>query len=358
MKLTSNQILKAVNLLNIPTNNEINGNWLGILCPLHHDKNFGNASVNLESGRTFCFSCKQGASVVDLLKSHFNIGFKEALELIDAHSINEINYIPQAKTKEKHQTNIDHDFTEITFDPNNYYYTRLRGFTKEFCKEFNITRCLSGIYDGYMIIPCQDSKKGIFEFEARKLFEYEFLNMLFNTVETDIKKLKLKFNKYVKANKIELKKYILFKDGKVIYDDKLKYLLTQKVRYAKNSQLYRTIWNIDNLNLDEELYLVEGIGSIPKIWTHISKNCSCTYGSNIDKEQIEILKKFKKIIVIPDFDLAGYEMIKTLHIELNNFIVKNILVDDTEKDYVKRIMYSRDMQSSNYLSKYYIKVQR
>lgn len=352
MQLTTSQIAKAMNLLNIQRYGNNNGNWIGIICPMHSESTpGGSCSINLESGVIHCFSCHQSINAIDLIKQRYNVNFSEALKLIDVRSDVKINYRPVKKEKKRVETKVEHDFTEISFNPDNYHYTRTRGFTEEFCERFNITRCLSGIYNDYMIIPCFDSNKKIFEFEARKLFSYENLNMFFDTINEDFGKLKRKLERYIKRNKIKLVDYILFQDNKVIYDDRLKYLLQPKVKYVPGSQLYRTIWNVDNLKYDDELYVCEGLGSICKLWTNITKNCSAVFGSKIDKEQIEILKRFKKIVLLPDYDEAGYSMVKFLNMYLNNFTVKKIKLEDTDKDYINEIKQTKELKPSEYLTR-------
>jgi DNA primase len=353
MNLSAIQIKKAIHLLNIPTNGVEKDGWLGILCPMHNDNNFGNCSINLESGRTSCFSCHQSVSVLDLLIQKYNCTFSEALFLIGGsdHIIfkDNINTIKKNK-KIKGPNSISHNFEEIVIKPENYMYTKTRGFTQEFCNEFNITRCLNGNYIDYLIIPCIDTRKGILEFESRRLMEYEYLKSFFEFSILNFKRLQNNFKKYIIHNKIKLASdYTLLKNSEIIYDSHIKYLLQPKVKYVANSQLYRTIWNIDNLDFNEELYLVEGIGSIPKIWVNLTKNCSCTFGSLINEEQIDILKQFKKIVVIPDYDLAGYSMIKKLHLSLSNFVVKEINKDDTDSRYVLEIKKTREISPQKYL---------
>jgi 5S rRNA maturation endonuclease (ribonuclease M5) len=356
MELTEEQIFKAINLLDIPTNNQRNGNWLGILCPYHKDTNFGNCSINLKSGAISCFSCHEKGSVIDLIKQRFNVNFKEAMNLID-NSFYSVT-IPKMESKKKKDyksSNGEHYFTEVDFDPENYFYTKQRGFNKEFNQKFNVTRCLSGFYNDFMIIPCIDTKLNINEFECRKLFEYENLCIFFNVINGNFKKLKKKFEKYCDRNKIVLKKGSLYKDDEVFYDEKIYYLLKPKVLYPLDSQLYRTIWNIDNLDFNKELWLAEGMGSIPKIWTYITKNCSHPFGSKISPEQIEILKKFEKIVLIPDPDEAGYSMVKDMNRELDNFVVKSIKLEDTSKSYVDDLLSTKELKPNEYLSRHILR---
>jgi DNA primase len=356
LRLTQEQVRKAINLLNISTNHEVKGDWLSILCPAHDDHNYGSASINLESGVTSCFSCHQSVSVIELIKQRYNTNFRGVIELLDGHTeIHTFYDVIQSLKKERKESKILHEFEEISFDPYFYYYTIKRGFTKEFCKQFNVTRCLNGIYNDYMIIPCQDSNKKIFEFEARRLMEYEYLNVFCNTIEGEFNKLKRRFNSHIRKNKIKLKDFLVIQDGQVIQDNTIKYLLQTKIKYPKNSQLYRTIWNIDNLDFNQDLYITEGLGSMPKIWTHISNNCSVVYGSKIDWEQIGTLKKFKKIIVIPDKDNAGYSMIMELNKHLENFVIKDIDSTDTDDYYTTEIKKTREITPDKYLSKYILR---
>jgi len=122
MKLTQDQIYKALNLLSISTNNSKNGDWLGILCPdyLHfnalgkHDIHFGNCSINLESGYISCFSCHQSISIIDLIINQFNCDFKFAMKMVDGQNsnINILNSNKKEKKKLKVRNNVE-DIEEI-----------------------------------------------------------------------------------------------------------------------------------------------------------------------------------------------------------------------------------------------------
>ena len=351
MKLTESQIRQALNILNIPTNNQMNGSWLGILCPFHSERTpWGSCGINIETGIISCFSCHQKKNIIKLMMERLNIKYKEAIQMLGGDFSN-TSFSPVPIIKEKKEVKphkVDHGFIEVKFDPNKYYYTRQRGFTKEFCKQFHITRALNGLYDDYLIIPCEDKEKGIIEFEARRLMEYEKLQKFFNCKNQSLEILKRRFQENISKNKIRLEEGLVIKDGRIIKDDDIKYLLQPKVKYVYESQLYRTIWNIDNLDYSKELYLTEGLGSMPKIWTHITKNCSAVYGSKIDPEQIEILKKFSKIVVIPDNDEAGRDMIRLIY-HLNNFTIKKIKSEDTDKEYIDEIKKAKEISPRDFI---------
>lgn len=313
MNLNQTQIINLLDQLGIKHKNKANNNWLPILCPQHLDHNYGNASINLTSGVIHCFACGAKLNINKLNKNN-NIIEETRKKIV----------IKKEKPKKyliiKDQ---NYHFTHIPLNPEKYQYTKLRGFTTEFCEKFNIRLCLSGLYDEYMIIPIIDIKKNISEFEARKIKEYEMLKKVLNC---DLPLSKLK---------------VIFKQQKKQYDKNdfdIQYLLKKKVLYVSGAQLNKTLWNIDNLDYSIPLYLVEGFGSIPKIYNNITKNVTCTFGSNISNYQIEYLKKFNDIIVIPDYDEAGNKMLEKLHVHLKNVKVISIKSEDTQKIYIKEIV--------------------
>lgn len=83
----------------------------------------------------------------------------------------------------------------------------------------------------------------------------------------------------------------------------------KKVIYPKGGTV-NTLFNYDNLSINELLYLCEGIMDIPLIYDHITKNVSCTFGVNITNTQKEMLKQFDKICLFLDDDKAGHDLVE------------------------------------------------
>lgn len=81
-----------------------------------------------------------------------------------------------------------------------------------------------------------------------------------------------------------------------------------KVLYPKGAYV-STLFNIDNLKRKEPLIVVEGIMDIPKIWKFFTKNVTTTFGIMITSRQKELLNTFDEIILMPDGDKAGEDMI-------------------------------------------------
>lgn len=68
---------------------------------------------------------------------------------------------------------------------------------------------------------------------------------------------------------------------------------------------YRSLFNIDNLDRNKTLVICEGVMDTVRIWQHITKNVTCTYGSSIKTRQQEVIKEFKDVIVFSDSDAGG-----------------------------------------------------
>ncbi len=284
--------------------------WLSILCPFHNDHNFGSCSININNGIISCFVCGSH-HINDLLAENKAIDFSYKEEVQQQEIKKPIS--------KKLTPDFKFNFISMPLNPEQFYYTKQRGFTKEFCEQFNIVRCFSFPYKDYFAVPIYDTKKKIYECEFRKLLQYEYENTL---------------------NKTE---------------DIINYIADKKVKYESNAQLKKTLWNIDNLNRNLPLYVCEGIGSIPKIWLYISKNCTCTFGAQITKEQIEYLKQFKKVYYIPDFDRAGYEAVNKLRTQLNNLLIINTSFEDTDEQFIYELQNTNNILTANeYISKYMI----
>jgi 5S rRNA maturation endonuclease (ribonuclease M5) len=344
-------VISALNALNIKHQNTPNSKgWLSIICPLHNDSNFGNASINIYSGVISCFKCGASKNISSLLK--------------DSSSV--YSFIPSdipepIKQEVKKSTNItkelNYNFIHKVIDnPEDFYYLKQRKFTKEFCEHFNIVRSFTDPYTDYFAFPIQDSEKNLFQVEFRKLMQFEYLQKYYNSFDIPHNILTDKFKTFCENNRIKITDYKLYKNGMIIEDKVLFYLLDKKVKYETGSRIKETIWNIDNLDYNKPLWLVEGIGSIPSIYENISKNCTCTFGSQVSNHQLDYLRRFKQIYLVADNDEAGAKMVFHLHNELKNLIVVYVQSEDTDENYIFDISNTNNHYTANeYLAKVIMK---
>lgn len=348
LNLTRNEIIKTLDSLGIIHEDDGNKDWIPIVCVFHPDKSTGNASINVHSLVIHCFNCKQSKNLITLVREKFNISYKEAVQRISSNSVSSIsNNFSKIKVEEEKKlidtkTNfnlIDESLLE-PFNPKDYYYTRVRGFTKDFCKKFNIKRCTEGIYKDYFIIPIIDTDQKIYTFEARKLAHRERLENSRYT-EQDLS--------YYKIKKGELVSKF---NNQIILNEELKYLVNKKVLYPSKSKIKETLFNIDNLKYEEDLWISEGIGSIPKIYNHISNNCTCLLGSEFSDFQILLLNNFNgRKIIIPDNDKASLLSIEALNMETKDLYVVDFIGDDKDRNFVNDISRADILKASQYLIK-------
>ncbi len=81
-----------------------------------------------------------------------------------------------------------------------------------------------------------------------------------------------------------------------------------KVVYPKGG-VTSVLFNYDNLDRNKPLIVTEGIMDIPRIWSHITENVTTIFGIQITYEQKRQLKEFEKVILFPDTDDAGEQMV-------------------------------------------------
>ena len=347
------EIIGLLNTLGIKHDSHPNSKgWLDIVCPFHNDKSTGNAGINIHTGIINCYRCGNTGHIDKLWKDRFNSE--------PTHQFNQVEIQPEIKESKvsKYITEDRYNFTHTKLKPEKFYYTQQREFSQEFVDHFGLRQALSDIYSDYLIIPIHDNEKNIHEFEARKLVEYCTLKKYFN-LDFSFDRLKRQFKKYVKDNNIYLdKQYNVHFNNEIIQDEQLLYLLDKKVKYISGSKLTETLFNIDNLDRKQDLYEVEGSGSLSKIWTHISKNCTCTFGSNISEAQLNYLKQFDRIISIPDFDPAGFKKMKKIYnTQLKNHYIIDIQIEDTHPNYITAIQNTLPITSKQYQDRYWFKYQ-
>jgi hypothetical protein len=315
-ELEFEKVINLLNYLNVNFEQKINSKgWMPILCYAHNDKNLGNAFIDYKTGVTHCFSCSASYNLFTLSKLFVkDLTFESYLALL-GFSEDYLEKKSAERQNKKEKSSIDNlkeenkyyfDFSRLKtfrFNPIDFEYTRLRGFTKEFVKTFKVRLIKSGYYKNYITIPITDKEKDIKTLEFRKV------------------------------------------------GDNIK---SAKVLYPKNIIVKKTIFNRENLNLNQDLYIKEGISGIPKIWTHLSKNITSIFGVAEYKDQIDILKEFKaRKIFIPDNDDASANYINYLNENLNDIFVLPTILEDTDDKYSKHILDVQPIPASKWLLEYY-----
>lgn len=139
-----------------------------------------------------------------------------------------------------------------------YLFSDKRRLTWEAVRYFDIRCCLVGYYNYRVIVPVVFGGR-VVSFAARDILD-----------ERD---------RFERDPEVEEYKKYLFPPG---------------------SKMGSVLFNYDNLNLQDVLYLVEGVFDVFSLWCQGYRNSTCVFGKHISPEQAKLLKKFRNIVVVPD----------------------------------------------------------
>lgn len=354
IKLNESLILSALNRIGVKNSGPSRSGWITCLCPYHQTDRL-NSGINIRTGAFSCFSCKvQGKNIIKMVMDLKNLSFKDALDFIGLEV--EDRYDDSLKERRKKQVQeflqkrsenenkpkkIELENLKLSkLEGRKYLYTRERDFNKDFVEKFSVSECKEGWYKDYLIIPIVDKELGIKTFEARRLKEINYLLDFFNREDKIefsevLSQLKKELESYCSNKMIVYKNGYIYQNGEKIENEKLLYLLKPKVLYPGSSEQKNTIFNRESLNIEEDLYISEGTGTLPKLY-QFNQNSTCLFGTSGSKqnEQLKILQKVKKKkIIIPNYDFASYSMIWKLSQSLDDVWVLLTKVDDTHKDF-------------------------
>jgi len=126
----------------------------------------------------------------------------------------------------------------------------------------------------------------------------------------------------------------------------------KKVIYPKGGTV-NTLFNYDNLNKNELLYLCEGIMDTPLLYS-ITNNVSCTFGVNITNTQKEMLKQFNKICLFLDDDKAGHDLVMRFDEWYENEFYVTWIADRDPGDKLNTINDIKNAMNNKYSATQYL----
>lgn len=235
---------------------EDKGEAVKVLCPFHADHH-PSASIYKESGSFKCFACKKGP-----------LPFHEYIKQVTG---NELDYKPQYtiyESKKKNQSLKQADYTidgELFNIFDNQFvreYCWSIGLTDEFIEQFDVKYFKKATFDDPRI---QDKTK-IKSFYNRIIIPCVFEGKILN---------------------YECRDFTRRSPVKVLYP-----------LMAENDFFF----NWDNINLDEEVFVVEGIKGLSHPWSYYSHNIVSSFGKMLKDNQKKLLCKAKKVCRIVDND--------------------------------------------------------
>ena len=246
------------------------GNIIKCLCPSpsHNDRHIGSFSFDTIKGVGHCFSCGCSVNIFS-----FNKLLGEKLEYKG-----DVNYEFTKSLKPKKEEVV---YTKpIVYGKlyNPFYDNKIMnflhgiGWSDEFIEEKGVKYC-------------------------------RYCEMIGENIANDIDE-----KPTVMENRICIP---IYKDGKLVnYECRTFDNNPIKVKYVRGCSS-NLIYGIDNVDLNKEVILSEGIKNIGKCWT-VNKNVISTFGNQITDIKLRILNKIPNLLVFLDNDKGGLLMAQKL----------------------------------------------
>lgn len=225
--------------------------------------------INRESGVFNCSPCGYKGNMITLVSRVTGITTADAYEKLskdtqDFFGEYVVGHKPRKfedRKKKSKRVTMSPSFLKINPGHEMFFnYLHERGVTETMINYFDIRCCLVGWFNYRIVFPVY------------------FQNKLVSYAARDILKKEERFER--EPDKNDYRPY-LFPSGVSMGD---------------------YLFNYDNLNQFNPLYLVEGIFDVLNLWKRGYKNSTCIFGKVVSDGQARLLKKFRNIVVIPDTD--------------------------------------------------------
>ena len=264
----------AISYLKIKTTRAIDSGARNIMasCPFHKDKT-PSLSINPQEGVFRCFSCKRGGSIEKLFKEYtgeslyktLNIAYDEFSSFRFRREEDEFDYENMTKNV---SVAMSGDIVSYRASPEALSYLRRRGISCEVADKMKFRYARLAYINGT-------------RYENRLLIPV-----------------------YEKGNLVSI-------EGRDVTG-----LVKPKCIYPSRSTV-NTLYDLDNLNVEEPLYIQEGLMDLALLRAYPEfKNSTSVFGAALTHRQIYLLKKFRNRVYIPDNDAAGDATLETLKREL------------------------------------------
>ncbi len=285
------------------------------LCPFHKEKT-PSFTVDTSKQLYHCFGCGEGGDVISFIEKIENMEFVEAVEFLAKKAGYKLKYNHSGS---KEPSKLKNRLVELNEQANKYFnfillnskksivpldYLKKRGFTEDTLKEFEVGFSLDSwdsfsnfaMKRGYKageLIKCglaiESSKNGIGvydRFRGRIMFPIK-----------DIVGKTIGFGGRIVSGESKTR------------DQKAKYINTPETRlYSKSKNIYGIDKGKNYIVEKDEVLIVEGYTDVMALSQSGVKNAVASLGTALTSEQIMILGRFtKNIVLVFDSDKAGMD---------------------------------------------------
>ncbi|MEJ5351439.1 MAG: DNA primase [Melioribacteraceae bacterium] len=281
-------------------------NFVG-LCPFHHEKT-PSFTVSSDKQIFHCFGCGAGGNVFKFLMDFKNISFIEAVEEIAEHAGIKIQY-------EKSE------LTEIQKELEEFY--EINDFAARYFEE--VLQKSSEAEEARQYLKRRNIKP-----KTQKLFRIGFAPAGWNNFLNAAKENKIDLQKAKILGLIDVNEKGEYYDkfrGRIIFpifspngrviafgarilidkENTAKYLNSPESKiYSKRKSLYGLFHSKEEIRKLDRAILVEGYMDLISLYQADIKNVVASSGTSLTEEQVQLLSRFtKNIIVLFDADPAG-----------------------------------------------------
>ena len=274
------------------------------LCPFHHEKT-PSFTVNPDKQIFHCFGCSAGGNAFGFLMQHERLEFPEAIEAL-AKRTGVI--IHEASAAERKTQNLSEQLYKINEAAAHFYSDQLhapegepalkyllkRGLTKETIQRFKI---------GY----AQDKWDGLLNYLRSKGFVLGLIEKSGLIIAKDNGGYYDRFRKRILIPIHDTKGRTVAFGARVLDNSLPKYINSPETPvYSKSKVLFGLDLNNEEIRLKDLAVIVEGYFDLIFPYQAGVKNITASCGTALTQEQIRLLKRYSRnVVLVYDSDNAG-----------------------------------------------------
>ncbi len=281
-------------------------NYIG-LCPFHQEKT-PSFTVSEEKQIFHCFGCHAGGNIFNFLMEYKSISFIEAVQEV-AQSVG-ITINPEEGKYSSNNSQLE-ELYEINviaakYFSNNLLNKEVTNIASRYLEERNIKLQSQKIFGLGYALPGWDN---FVKYATEQKLDLEKVKMLGLIDSKDNGQYYDKFRNRIIFPIFSPNGRVIAFGGRVFQNEEnvAKYLNSpESTIYLKRKSLYGLFHSKDDIRKQNKAILVEGYMDVIALYQHGIKNVIASSGTSLTEEQVRLLSRYtKNIVVIFDADTAG-----------------------------------------------------
>ncbi len=281
-------------------------NFIG-LCPFHQEKT-PSFTVSEEKQIFHCFGCHAGGNIFKFLMEYKSISFVEAVQEV-AESVGiTINVEEESYSSDNSELEELYEINVIAakYFSNNLISKEAINIASEYLEQRNIKLKYQKIFGLGYAPPGWDN---FVKYATEQKLDLEKVKMLGLIDSKDNGQYYDKFRNRIIFPIFSPNGRVIAFGGRVFQgeDNVAKYLNSpESTIYVKRKSLYGLFHSKDEIRKQNKAILVEGYMDVIALYQHGIKNVIASSGTSLTEEQVRLLSRYtKNIVVIFDADTAG-----------------------------------------------------